>query len=140
MDTQELSEILIKTFERKMPIPSERGNFFDRNGKQLTQNITYCSFAVHPSQVKSPNDLSKVFAKHFNKPASSYLQKIKSKKNFIYLERHVPSEGCKDLMDLDFEGLVIENSTNRFYPYGESMASLIGFVDKDNVGDRKSVV
>ena len=55
---------------------------------------------------------------------------------FVYIqkEEEVSIEEANKINDLHLKGVYLINDNERYYPYGESMASLLGFVGIDNQG------
>ena len=52
VDAERLGSMIESRFETKVSISPLRGNFFDRNGKKLTDNIEHFTFSAHPNKVK----------------------------------------------------------------------------------------
>ncbi|MFQ6618759.1 MAG: penicillin-binding protein, partial [Fidelibacterota bacterium] len=70
----------------------------------------------------------------FNREKIWYLNRLKSNKSFVWLERKVTREKSKEILTHRFDGLVILNSPKRFYPFSEIGSHIIGFTDIDNNG------
>lgn len=135
LDHYNLRHKITQQFVNKKPIKAMRGNFYDRNGRQLTQNVMHYSFAVNPNRVERPRQLAELLSKITGESESHFLKKINDKsKIFTYLKRNVPKQDCELLLAFQDAGLIKEPSFRRYYPYGEVAAPLIGVVGLDNKG------
>ena len=64
-----------------------------------------------------------------------YLKRLNSKHPHVYLERNIAAKQCSQLLSKPLpEGIQIESTVRRYYPYGEVAAPLIGLVGTDNHG------
>jgi len=134
VDSRELGKVLEERFEEKEILPAFRGNFYDRNGKKLTDNVETCSFAVRPDKVRQPRKIARLFSHFFGKSENYYLKLIQSPKRYVYLEGKIPKEKCRPLLETSLAGLVVEREIHRYYPYGQTAAPLLGYVGVDNEG------
>ncbi|OIO67021.1 MAG: hypothetical protein AUJ47_00765 [Candidatus Marinimicrobia bacterium CG1_02_48_14] len=135
LDRYRLKNKITQQFVNKKPIKAMRGNFYDRNGRQLTQNVMHYSFAVNPNKVEHPQQLSSLLAQLTAKTKREILKKISDKgKSFIYVARNIPKQDCEILLNFQDDGLIKEPNIRRYYPYGEIAAPLIGLVGTDNKG------
>jgi len=135
IDPDNLGKALQSQFEDKVAIAPLRGNFYDRNGKKLTDNIEHFTFAAHPAKVKDKDAVARLFSKTFNKSRRYYLNKLKSKKSFIYLEKDVNPLLGRELSQGPLPtGVQVQSNLRRYYPYGDVAAPLIGFVGTENHG------
>jgi len=135
IDQESLSEVIESRFEAKVAIPPLRGNFYDRNGKKLTDNIEHFSFSARPAAIKDKDAVARLFSKTFDKSKRYYLNRLNSKKSFVYLERNVSPIIGRELSEALLPvGVQMESDIRRYYPYGDVAAPLIGFVGTDNKG------
>ncbi|MBT5271106.1 MAG: transpeptidase family protein [Candidatus Marinimicrobia bacterium] len=135
IDPDNLGKALQSQFEDKVAISPLRGNFYDRNGKKLTDNIEHFTFAAHPAKVKDKDAVARLFSKTFNKSIRYYLNKLKNKKSFVYLEKDVNPRVGRELSQSPLPaGVQVQSNVRRYYPYGDVAAPLIGFVGTENHG------
>jgi len=135
IDPDNLGTALQSQFEDKVAISPLRGNFYDRNGKKLTDNIEHFTFAAHPAKVKDKDAVARLFSKTFNKSKRYYLNKLKTKKSFVYLEKDVNPLVGRELSQSPLPvGVQVQSNVRRYYPYGDVAAPLIGFVGTENHG------
>ncbi|MBC8376531.1 MAG: transpeptidase family protein [FCB group bacterium] len=135
IDPDNLGTALQSQFEDKVSISPLRGNFYDRNGKKLTDNIEHFTFAAHPAKVKDKDAVARLFSKTFNKSIRYYLNKLKTIKSFVYLEKDVNPLIGRELSQSPLPvGVQVQSKVRRYYPYGDVAAPLIGFVGTENHG------
>ena len=135
IDAPNLGRALESQFEDKVSISPRRGNFYDRYGKKLTDNIEHFTFAANPSKVKDKDAVARLFSQTFEKSKNYYLNKLNSKSSFVYLERNVNPLLGRELSQSPLPvGVQVKTDVRRYYPYGEVAAPLIGFVGTENRG------
>ena len=135
--SDKVNELAYDQWTREIPIEGKRGNIYDRNGKLIVGNMLSPSVAVIKRQVtnkdlvikKLSNILSvdeKVISNHINKNVSVELIKPEG--------RRISTKQAKEIIDLDLEGVYVVGDTKRYYPYGNSLAHVLGFTGVDNQG------
>ena len=115
-------------------LPALRGDIFDRNNNALTRNIIHYNLGVHPADIQDKQELAKVVSNYTSKPFDQYLHKLKSGKNFVYLERNVQKEFYSGLLENPPTGLILERNIRRRYPHSQIASQIIGCTDLDDVG------
>ena len=134
VDGSKYREIGFKQAQAQIPIPSVRGNIYDKNSKPLTRNIIKYSFATYPEKVSNINKLANELSNYFGRSSKYYKRKLEKNKNFTYLERNQSKKDSKAILEDLPEGLIVERDSHRFYPNGNIAAQLIGYTDPDNLG------
>lgn len=135
LDTEQLGSMIETRFEDKVNISPLRGNFFDRNGKKLTDNIEHFTFSANPQKVKDRDAIARLFSKTFDKEKRYYLNRLNTNKSFVYLERNVSPTLGRELSQSPLPvGVEVKTEVRRYYPFGDVAAPLIGFVGTDNHG------
>ena len=125
---------------REENIKASRGVIIDRNKNILADSILLDTLEVNdPQQFLNKNSLEKIqkLCIVINKKCSSVIANIKNKKTkkSIYLKRQITSlEEIKEIHELNLKGINFKKESQRFYPEGETFASLIGKTNKDHVG------
>ncbi len=122
---------------RNIPVSNQRGKIYDRNGELIVGNTISPTIAIIPKQVKNKeytiNYLSTVLEvdkskleKHFNKNVSVELIKPEGK--------NISLEKAKQIIAEDLDGVYVASDVKRYYPYGNTLAHVLGIVGSDNVG------
>jgi len=119
---------------KKIILPAQRGNIFDRNGEQLATNLIHYDLAIDLKRVKNKNKIAKKFSAVFKKSPDHYLRKMKRNRTFVYLERKVQEGTAQKLESLEDPGFVRIKGFRRFYPYNKYGSQLLGFTNVDDQG------
>lgn len=111
----------------------QRKNIYDRNLQPLA--VTYCQYAAYikPLEVKDKKDVAQVLSGLLGLDEGNLLARLHTERTFVWLGQQLQSEQAKQLLELDLNGVYLQEKPARFYPHGESMAQLLGYV-KDGKG------
>ncbi len=131
-----LSKITEDLWSRKMTINAPRGDIVDRNGNILATSLVTTTIYVVPNQIKDKEKVSKDIAEILNCDYDDV---------YKYVSKHSSMEIIRKGMDLDssvadkidklgYDGVYLVVDSKRYYPYGETLAHIIGFVGSDNQG------
>ena len=132
-----LSEKAQDLWERSFPLIAPRGLILDRNNNPVAINNPTYSIAVIPFQIENKEDTANKIAKIIHADYEDILNKISKKASIVRLHpegRRISMEEANNVNELKLPGVYLINDNERYYPYGESMASLLGFVGIDNQG------
>lgn len=113
-----------------------RGDIVDRNGSPLARTIDAWSIGIHPNKlVNDPEDLAPKLAALMPEHDSSwYLAKLRSGKNFVYLQRRAMPELVKAVNALGEPAVDFAREPERLYPQSSMGAHAIGFLDSNGIG------
>lgn len=111
-----------------------RGNIYDRNKAALSQNIIRYNIGAHPNQVRDKGMIASLLSSGTGAAPETYIKKLSVRKNFVFLERNLRKDECETLLDQDFDGIVIEKNSRRYYPQGRTLGQLVGFTNVDDAG------
>jgi cell division protein FtsI (penicillin-binding protein 3) len=141
LQASKYESIARKQYELTVPLPSMRGNIYDRNNNVLASNSMFVSFAADPKVVgENASENARQFATAFGKSNSFYSAKLRSVtssgslKRFVWLERHARPEIAKRIEAQKLTGVVPIDEPKRLYHYDAVAGTLIGFTDVDNKG------
>ncbi len=135
VDAVKYQEIARKQYEAKVILPATRGNIYDCNGNVLASNSMFISYAADPKIVgENAGKVARAFSRIFGKPESAYLQKLRSEKRFVWLERHVAPDVARSFDISKLAGVVTLNEPKRLYHYDEIGGQVVGCTNIDNVG------
>ncbi len=112
-----------------------RADIIDRNGVVLARSLKTASLFVDPALIREPkkvaSDLTKIF------PDMSYgdtLQKLQSKKRFVWLKRNITPDEHAKILYLGYPGLNFEEEERRIYPQGALAVHMVGASGVDGQG------
>jgi cell division protein FtsI (penicillin-binding protein 3) len=133
IEAPKYKRIAQKQYEAKFVLPATRGKIYDREGNALVTNTMFRSFSADPRFIgDNAQKVADEFSRVFGKPSSYYLEKLRSQKGFVWLERGVKPEIAKRIQPHD--GIVVINEPKRIYQYDDVGGTLLGFTDVDNKG------
>ena len=134
---KKLSSLANDLWSRDLPIEGDRGLILDRNGVVLADNITTVSLVIIPNQIKDADKVSNDLA---NILGVSKKEMDKHVKKNVSIERVHP-EGRRlsyDIADkiekLHYDGVYLIRESKRYYPYGNLLSHVLGYVGIDNQG------
>ncbi|MGA9363801.1 MAG: penicillin-binding transpeptidase domain-containing protein [Bacteroidota bacterium] len=135
VEAAKYQKIAQRQYETRVDLPAAKGNIYDRNGNVLVSNSMFTSYAADPKIVdEGARRVAEEFSRVFGKPKRYYLDRLRSEKRFVWLERLVPPEIAKRLRSENLEGVVELQEPKRLYHYDEVAGQLLGFTDIDNKG------
>ena len=135
--TEKIAPMAYDQWTRDIPIEGKRGNIYDRNGKLIVGNMLSPSVAIIKRQITDKEfvirELSKILdceesliIKHIEKNVSVELIKPEG--------RRISKEQAEKIVSLNMNGVYVVGDTKRYYPYGNSLAHVLGFTGIDNQG------
>ena len=112
-----------------------RADIIDRNGVILARSLNTASLFVDPALVKEPVKIAKDISRIFSDlPYGSVLQKLQSKKRFVWLKRNISPEDHAQVLYLGSPALGFKKETMRIYPQGNLAAHMVGASGVDGQG------
>ena len=109
-----------------------RGNFYDVNGNNLTQNLTFYRIGVHPQKILN-NNLLNDLSECTGTDKEIYLSKVSTGKDYIDLEKKI-NRNCEYLQKKYPNSLIIKKSYKRYYPEDNLVSQIVGFTNIDDEG------
>ena len=132
-----LNELATSLWQRNLPITADRGRILDRNGKVLATNITTTTLYVVPNQVVDKEDtarkLAEILGSDYDK-IYAHLMKKTSLEKVNPEGRQLDSDTADKINNLNIDGLYLMKESKRYYPYGEVLSHVLGYVGIDNQG------
>jgi len=110
-----------------------RGNFYDTNGKSLTQNLTFYRIGIHPKKVFNVDSLLKDLSDCTGSSIDNYSKKYNPNRDYVELEKKT-NRNCEKLQQKYPNEIVISKSYKRFYPEDNLVSQLVGFTNVDDYG------
>ncbi|MCF8720008.1 peptidoglycan D,D-transpeptidase FtsI family protein [Nitrospina gracilis] len=123
-----------KQYLRTVEIATGRGHIFDKNRSLLATNVDVESVYIDPREIFNPAETARTLASSLNLEPETVLQKVHSKKHFVWIKRKARLDEIARLRQLDLPGVGFIKESQRFYPRRQLAASTLGFVGLDNQG------
>ncbi|EPE37380.1 penicillin-binding protein [Candidatus Photodesmus katoptron] len=133
-----------------VPISPNRGLIFDRNGNLLAENRPVFQLEIVPGKVK---DIDYTIAKQqqiFPQITSEHIKAFKKEqrqnqnlrfKSIPLLTQLTPEQVAKfSVNQHKYPGVSVNASLKRYYPYGEGVTHIIGYISRINEEDMKKLI
>lgn len=115
-------------------LAADRGNIFDREGRELAITVDATTIYANPQQVTTPEVTATLIATALELDAGEVLEKLTSDKTFVFLARQVEWDQAEPVTQLGATGIHWYTEPKRVYPAGSMAAQVVGFVNIDNQG------
>ena len=124
-------------WSRNLPIASDRGKIYDRDGVVLADNITTTTLYLIPNQIKdkelTARKLSSILGVSYEE-MYKHVSKISSIEKVHPEGRNLSYEISDKIAALNLDGVYLLKESKRYYPYDTYLSHTIGFVGIDNQG------
>ena len=124
-------------WSRDLPIEGDRGLILDRNGVILADNITTTSLVLIPNQISNKDEVSENLANILGitkDEMDKHVYKNTSIERVHPEGRRLDYDTADKIDSLKYEGVYLVRESKRYYPYGDLLSHVIGYVGIDNQG------
>lgn len=120
---------------REIPIEAKRGTIYDTNMKELAVSITKYTVWCKPVEVKDVEKTSKELAKIIDEEYEDVYKKV-NKKNvaLVKVKRWIDDETADKITKAGLSGIWVAEDNQRYYPYGNFAAYVLGHTSSDSTG------
>lgn len=132
-----LSSLSDDLWSRELPITAERGKILDRNGIVLADNITSTSLVIIPNQIENPKEVAETLSNILGTNYEDMYEHITKKTSIerIHPEgRRLDYETADKINSYNYSGVYLVKESERYYPYGNLLSHVLGYVGIDNQG------
>lgn len=137
IDYNKLTYLANDLWSRNLPLAADRGLILDRNGIILADNITTTSLVLIPSQIEDKDDTSKKLSEILNvtkEEMDKHVYKETSIERVHPEGRQLSYEIADKIDSLNIKGVYLVKESKRYYPYGNTLSHVLGYVGIDNQG------
>lgn len=137
VEYNKLSSLANDLWSRDLPIQGDRGLILDRNGVVLADNITTTSLVLIPKQIKKADIVSQTLADILGVSKEEMDKHVKKETSIerVHPEGRGLDYETADLIEsYNFDGVYLVKESKRYYPYGELLSHVLGYVGIDNQG------
>ena len=137
IDYKKLVSLANDLWSRDLPVEASRGLILDRNGVILADNITTTSLVLVPNQIKNKEEVSKTLSEILNVSIDEMNKHVYKKTSIerVHPEgRRLSYEIADKINSYNFKGVYLVKESKRYYPYGETLSHVLGYVGIDNQG------
>lgn len=136
-DYKKLNSLASSLWSRNLPIESNRGKIYDRNGVVLADNLTTTSLVLIPNQIKNKKEVAKKISEILDVSYDEMYAHVAKKTSIerVHPEgRRLSYEIADKISDLNLDGVYLVKESKRNYPLGTTLSHTLGFVGIDNQG------
>ncbi len=133
----ELARMAEDNWRRDIPFAPKRGEIMDRNGVQLTYNVSTPSVMAIPVQIKNARETAAQLAKVLGASEETIYKQITKRASINRIQpagRKVTPEKAQEIKNLNLPGIVISEDNQRYYPFGSLASHVLGLTGIDNQG------
>lgn len=137
VDYKKLSLLASDLWSRNLPIEANRGRILDRNGVVLADNLTTTSLILIPNQIKEKDKTSEQLAQILGvtkEEMDKHVNKVTSIERVHPEGRRLSFSVADQIYNLNLPGVYLVKEAKRYYPYGDFLSHVIGYVGIDNQG------
>lgn len=137
VDYKKLSFLASDLWSRNLPIEANRGRILDRNGVVLADNLTTTSLILIPNQIKEKDKTSEQLAQILGvtkEEMDKHVNKVTSIERVHPEGRRLSFSIADQIYNLNLPGVYLVKEAKRYYPYGDFLSHVIGYVGIDNQG------
>ncbi len=137
IDYDKLSDLADDLWSRNLPIEANRGLILDRNGVVLADNLTTTSLVLIPSQIDDKEKTIQLLAPILQvseEEMASHVNKVTSIERVHPEGRRLSYEVADQIASLKLPGVYLVKEAKRYYPYGDLLSHVLGYVGIDNQG------
>ena len=138
LNKNEYQKKAVAQWTKDLPVPSKRGDIYDRNGKKLAISSAAYMFYARPSLVEDKEGLALLLSKRLNLNYETTLEKLLSKKDEVLIKKKIDVDTVMDIIaDIDagkLIGLNYYDDTKRYYTQNNFASYVLGFTNTDNQG------
>lgn len=136
-DYKKLNSLASSLWSRNLPIESNRGKIYDRNGVVLADNLTTTSLVLIPNQIKNKKEVAKKISEILDVSYDEMYAHVAKKTSIerVHPEgRRLSYEIADKISNLNLDGVYLVKESKRNYPLGTTLSHTLGFVGIDNQG------
>ncbi|WP_442603766.1 stage V sporulation protein D [Paenibacillus sp. KN14-4R] len=130
----EFTKMAEDTWRRNINFAAKRGDILDRNGTQLTYDISSPTIVAVPSQLKDAKDTAAKLASILGATEETIYKQITKKQISNTVQpagRKITQEKAQEIRALRLPGIFVAEDSKRFYPLGNLAAHILGVTGID---------
>jgi len=112
----------------------DRGTIYDRHGTILAANGSDYQVSVSPNMVTEPEQLATALTSILQIPRLNIVDALESTRPYEIVEGRTSPQVAALIRGLPYDGLHLDPLPRRFYPQGELLCHVLGYVDFNGDG------
>ena len=120
---------------RDLKIIAPRGKIYDRTGDTLAVSYTTYNVYVRAREVSLASETALKLSSLLNLEYEEVYNKVRNKKvSETLLKMQVEGDIAQAIYNENLSGVYLAENSNRYYPYGNLLSQVLGFISIDNEG------
>lgn len=119
---------------RDLPLKAARGKILDCNGETLADSKDVFTLYARPNAVKDKTAVATEIAEALDMEYQTVFDKLNTNVGEVTVKRKIDAQSAYELRKKNISGLYYTLDTQRNYPFGNSLAQILGFTNIDNAG------
>ncbi|OON97281.1 MAG: peptidoglycan glycosyltransferase [Epulopiscium sp. Nele67-Bin005] len=129
-----LQELAFEQHTRNRNITQTRGTIYGANGEVLAQSASVLTVGVVRAQIEDPVQVATVLSEKLELDYDTVYQRVTRRVAFERIATKVDPEVADEIRKLNLPGVKVDEDSDRYYPYEDLAAHVLGFVGRDNQG------
>lgn len=124
-------------WKRDIPIQSNRGTIYDRNGKVIVGNKLAFTVASINKQVIDKEHTASVLSEILGVEKKAILLHLNKNNSLELIKpegRRITNDQASKIVEADLAGIYLTADSERYYPYGSTLGQVVGFCGIDMQG------
>ncbi len=120
---------------RDLSIIAPRGSILDSTGNTIAVSYTTYNVYVRAREVTNASEVAYLLSSELGLTFGNIYQKITDKTvSEVLIKMQVDGEVAEKIYNKHYSGVYLAETSNRYYPYGNLLTQVLGFISIDNVG------
>lgn len=134
-DSEKLQALAEQQWTRNLPITAVRGTITDRNGTVLAVSYTSYDVYVRASNVEDASKVASFLSGLLRVDYDIIYKKATNHKvSESLIKLQIDEENATKIKSANIKGIYLTEDSKRYYPYGDFLTQVLGYVTVDNIG------
>ncbi|MCX6718603.1 MAG: penicillin-binding protein 2 [Candidatus Staskawiczbacteria bacterium] len=102
--------------------------------KSLAINKDSWTISVNPKDIKDKPAFAEALSKAISQTKEQIISELESADSYVVIQKNLPSDDYNKIKALNLKGLSFENIPQRFYPQGQMLSQVLGFLGGQGSG------
>ncbi|MCL2771505.1 MAG: stage V sporulation protein D, partial [Firmicutes bacterium] len=135
IEGQELRIKASENWARGLPLEARRGEIRDRNGVQLVASKTMYDIYTKAVNVKEAPRVAELLSRELGLDYSQTLAKVQDRRTSeVLIKTQVEEHIAERIINNRLSGIYLTENMKRYYPFGDLLASVLGYTTIDGTG------
>lgn len=137
ISADKITKLANELWKRDIPVQSDRGIIYDRNGEVLAGNKLAYTVASINKQITDKDYTATILSNILNCDKNKILKHINKNNSIEIIKpegRRISFDQAQRITNANLDGIYLTADSSRYYPYNETLAQVLGFCGIDMDG------